>query len=310
MRVLLTRPAGQAEELGAVLAAQGVEWLGEPLLRIVPGRHGIPASSRARRRSCVTSANASRELLRVPGVRRDCPVFAVGPATAAPLQAAGFSDVQAAGGTAVSLIAHVRRHADPRAGRLLHVSGRDIALDLAAGLAPAGFAVDRVVVYRAVAVERLNAGVNARDRRGRIDAAVFLSARTAAVFCSLVIASGIVDACARMTAVAISRKVAQALQPAGFRQVVVAASPAGCCPRGHSASGSADARPQWLIPVDTGLRPILNRQCSQGCPGTRDRMATWFRTNSQRFTPDTDHHGGRRVPDRIRPPGRHRSRPG
>jgi uroporphyrinogen-III synthase len=54
---------------------------------------------------------------------------------------------------------------------------------------------------------------------------MFLSARTAAVFCSLVIAAGIVDACTRMTAVAISRRVAQALRPAGFRQVVVAASP-------------------------------------------------------------------------------------
>ena len=129
MRVLLTRPAGQAEELGAVLTAHGVEWLGEPLLRIVPVAWD-PGVLAGRAALLVTSANASRELLRVPGVRRDCPVFAVGPATAAPLQAAGFSNVQAAGGTAVSLIAHVRRHADPQAGRLLHVSGRDIALDL------------------------------------------------------------------------------------------------------------------------------------------------------------------------------------
>jgi uroporphyrinogen-III synthase len=224
MRVLLTRPTGQAEELGAVLTAQGIEWLGEPLLRIVPvpWDPGVLAGKAA---LLVTSANASRELLRVPGVRRDVPVFAVGPATAEPLQTAGFSDVHAADGTAVSLIAHVRRHADPQAGRLLHVSGRDIAVDLAASLARTGFAVDRVVVYRAVAVERMNAGVMREIAHGGFDAAMFLSARTAAVFCSLVIAAGIVDACTRMTAVAISRRVAQALRPAGFRQVVVAASP-------------------------------------------------------------------------------------
>ena len=36
MRVLLTRPQAQSKELGAVLEGQGVEWLGEPLLRIVP----------------------------------------------------------------------------------------------------------------------------------------------------------------------------------------------------------------------------------------------------------------------------------
>jgi uroporphyrinogen-III synthase len=224
MRVLLTRPAGQAEEFGAALTVHGIEWLAEPLLRIVPVPWD-PGVLAGRAALLVTSANASRELHRVPGGRRDCPVFAVGPATAAPLQAAGFSNVQAAGGTAVSLIAHVRCHADPRAGRLLHVSGRAIALDLAAGLAPAGFAVDRVVVYRAVPMERLNTGTMHGIAQSRIDVAVFLSARTAAVFCSLVIASGLVDACTRMTAVAISRKVAEALQPAGFSQVAVAASP-------------------------------------------------------------------------------------
>jgi uroporphyrinogen-III synthase len=224
MRILLTRPAGQAEELGAVLTAQGIDWLGEPLLRIVPAAWdpGVLAGKAA---LLITSANGSRELLQVPGVRRDCPVFAVGPATAAPLQAAGFSNVQAAGGTAVSLIAHVRRHADPWAGRLLHVSGRDIAVDLATGLAPFRFAVDRVVVYRAVPVERLSTGAMHGIAQGRIDIAVFLSARTAAVFCSLIIASGLMGACADMTAVAISRKVAEALQPAGFRRVVVAVSP-------------------------------------------------------------------------------------
>jgi uroporphyrinogen-III synthase len=173
----------------------------------------------------LTSANASRELLQIPGVRRDLPVFAVGPATAAALHSAGFSNVQAAGGTAVSLIAHVRRHADPRAGRLLHLSGHDISLDLAAGLAPAGFSVDRVIVYRACAVDQLSVRTLHEMSWNRIDGAALLSARTAAIFCSLIIASGAVDACARMTAVAISRKVAEALQPVGFSQVVVAATP-------------------------------------------------------------------------------------
>jgi uroporphyrinogen-III synthase len=82
-----------------------------------------------------------------------------------------------------------------------------------------------VVVYRAVPMERLNTGTMHGIAQSRIDVAVFLSARTAAVFCSLVIASGLVDACTRMTAVAISRKVAETLQPASFSQVAVAASP-------------------------------------------------------------------------------------
>jgi uroporphyrinogen-III synthase len=224
MRVLLTRPQAQSEELGAVLKSRGVEWLGEPLLRIVPVRWDpdVLAEPRA---VLLTSANASRELLKISGVRRDLPVFAVGPATAAALQAAGFSNVQAAGGTAASLMAHVRRHVDPRVGRLLHLSGHDISVDLAAGLAPAGFSVDRVTVYRACAVERLSTRTLHEMSWNRIDGAVFLSARTAAIFCNLVMASGVMGACARMMTVAISRNVAEALKPADFRKVVVAASP-------------------------------------------------------------------------------------
>ncbi|WP_262030112.1 uroporphyrinogen-III synthase [Microvirga sp. Mcv34] len=224
MRVLLTRPQAQSEELGTVLKARGIEWLGEPLLRIMPVSWD-PAVLAGPQAVLLTSANASRELLKIPGARRDMPVFAVGPATAEPLEAAGFSNVQAAGGTAVNLMAHVRQKVDPRAGRLLHLSGRDISLDLAAGLAPAGFDVDRLIVYRASPVERLSARTLHEMSWNRIDGAVFLSARTAAVFCSLVIASGLVEACARMTAFAISLQAAEALKPAGFRQVVVAAAP-------------------------------------------------------------------------------------
>lgn len=207
-----------------MLKPRGVEWLGEPLLTIFPVPWDPAVLARANA-VLLTSANASRELLKIPGMRRDLPVFAVGPATAAPLESAGFSDVRAAGGTAVNLIALVRRQVDPRAGRLLHLSGRDISHDLAADLASSGFMVDRVVVYRACPTERLGARTLHEMSWDRIDAAVFLSARTAAVFCRLVIAAGLVETCARMTAFAISRQVAEALEPAGFRRVVVAASP-------------------------------------------------------------------------------------
>ncbi len=224
MRVLLTRPQAQTEELGAVLKRQGIEWLGEPLLRIVPVSWS-PDVLAGRQALMLTSANAAREFLRIHGVRRDMPIYAVGPDTAAPLLAEGFSNVQAADGTAVSLIGYVRRHAAPHAGPLLYLSGLNITLDLAASLAPAGLAADHVVVYRAFAAERLSMKVRRELSQERVNAAVFLSARTAAIFCSLVIASGIVSACACMTAVAISAKVAEALRPAGFGQVVVSKTP-------------------------------------------------------------------------------------
>lgn len=224
MRVLLTRPRAQSEELGAHLRARGCEWLGEPLLRIVPVPWD-PNVLEGRQALLLTSANGTRALLRCPDVRRDTPVFAVGQATAAPLLAAGFSHVHIAGGTALDLMDHIRRRAEPQAGPLLHLGGYDIAVDLAAGLAPDGFEVDRAIVYRACAADRLSARAIHEISRGCIDAAVFLSARTASTFCGLASKSGLSAFCTRMTAVTISDKVAEALRPMKFRHVAIAASP-------------------------------------------------------------------------------------
>lgn len=224
MRVLLTRPQMQCEELGAVLKSSGIEWLGEPLLSMVPVEWdpGVLTEGHA---VLLTSANASRELLRIAGVRRDLPIFAVGRATAAGLLAGGFTNVQIAEGTAVSLIADVRQKLDPQAGRLIYLSGYDVSVDLAAALASFGYSVDRSVVYRALAAERLSARTRHELSWNRVDGAVFLSARTAAVFCDLITAADMVSTCSRMTAFVISEQVAQALRSAGFGQVVVAASP-------------------------------------------------------------------------------------
>jgi uroporphyrinogen-III synthase len=223
MRVLLTRPQAQSEELGAVLEGQGVEWLGEPLLRIVPvpWDPGVIAGKQA---LLLTSANASRELLRVSGDRRTCRSMLSGRAprrrswqrdSRTCRRRAGRRWISSPKSAAMSI----------RAGRLLHLSGLDITCDLAVGLASAGFAVDRVVAYRAAAVERLSGEVMREISRNRVDVALFLSARTAAIFSNLVLSSGIADACSRMTAIAISRKVTEALRPAGFGRVVAAELP-------------------------------------------------------------------------------------
>jgi uroporphyrinogen-III synthase len=149
----------------------------------------------------------------------------VGPATAAPLRAAGFSDVHTADGTAESLIAVIRRSADRLAGRLVYLSGVDISCDIGACLAPAGIFVDRVAVYRAEPAECMDPRISHDISRNGFDAAVFLSVRTATTFCRLASAAGIGGPCARMMGVAISRKVAEALEPAAFRHVAVAATP-------------------------------------------------------------------------------------
>jgi uroporphyrinogen-III synthase len=104
MRVLLTRPQAQSDEFGSTLGACGIDRLGEPLLRIVPVSWD-PGVISGRAALLLTSSNAARKRIPVPGACRHMPVFAVGPDTVAPLQEAGSTNVNAAAGTAISLIA-------------------------------------------------------------------------------------------------------------------------------------------------------------------------------------------------------------
>lgn len=224
MRVLLTRPQAQSEKLGSVLLTHGIGWFAEPMLEIVPVAWD-PSALAGRQAVLVTSANASEALLHCSEVRRDLPIFAVGPGTASPLLKAGFTNVHAAGGTAVDLIALVRRKLDPRAGRLLHLSGFDIVRDLAIALAPDGFAVDRVIAYQACAARQLSVRSRREISEARIDLALFFSARTAATFRELVSTSSLASACTRIAAIAFSARIADALRPVGFREVQVAAAP-------------------------------------------------------------------------------------
>ena len=118
-----------------------------------------------------------------------------------------------------------RTHCTPSAGSLLHVSGREVAGDLAGRLAEAGFAVRRAVLYRAEPAAALSPGLCGRLAAGGIDAALFLSPRTARSFVTLVAGATLAASCRRIVALCLSQAVADAL-PAGFCQAVrIAAAP-------------------------------------------------------------------------------------
>lgn len=77
-------------------------------------------------------------------------VFAVGPGTAAALQAAGFSHVDAAAGDSADLAARLRLLARQHGiAAVWHLTGTVRAADLAESLADTGMAVHQVIVYHA-----------------------------------------------------------------------------------------------------------------------------------------------------------------
>jgi uroporphyrinogen-III synthase len=223
LNALVTRPRAEAGELAAALARRGIDALIEPLIDIryrdatAPDLVGVRAV-------LFTSANGVRALARLTS-ERNVPVFAVGEATAARARAEGFTAVESAGGNAADLARLVRTRLAPEGGRLLHVAGTEVAGNLAGALAAAGFAVEQAALYEAAAAAALGAPTQAGLVAGTVDLALFFSPRTAAIFTRLVVAAGLVDALAEVTAVSISAAADAALHRLRFRRREVAAAP-------------------------------------------------------------------------------------
>jgi uroporphyrinogen-III synthase len=223
MRILVTRPIDDSLETAERLAARGHESVIAPLLAI-HFRDGDEVSLDGVQAILVTSANAIRALVRRTQ-RRDVPVFAVGRQSAEEARAAGFSDVRNAEGGSGALAVAATKWSDPSGGALLHVSGADVAGDLAGSLEDHGFTVRREILYEAIAVEGLPGAAQSAIRSKKIDAVLLFSARSSQAFAEGVMAAGLKRACTSLVAVAISPTAAAPLSDLAFREVRIPSSP-------------------------------------------------------------------------------------
>lgn len=221
--VLVTRPRPDADRLVQALAERGVDVVAAPLLEIVPEAGPAPDLAGVQA-LLVTSANGVRALAARSPLRLH-PVFAVGDATASAAREAGFRDVKSAGGDVADLAGLVIRQLGPADGDLLHVTGTDIAGDLAGRLAAAGFTLRRAVLYTARSTAALPEAAAVVLREARIDAVLFFSPRTAGSFVTLARDAGVAEACRRVDAICLSDAVAQAARALPWRSVAVAEAP-------------------------------------------------------------------------------------
>ena len=221
MRVLVTRPQGDAVSVAALLAARGHEAVVAPLLTVTFDK-GAAVDLTGVQAVLLTSANGARALAAASD-ERNIRVLAVGAATAATANLLEFRDVASADSDITGLADLVRNTLDPGGGRLLHVAGRDVAGDLAASLPD--FRVERKVLYRAQTAEDVPTALRDALASGDVRAALFYSPRTAATFARLANSAGLGQHCAPMAAVCLSAAVANALEDLPFREVVVAEYP-------------------------------------------------------------------------------------
>jgi uroporphyrinogen-III synthase len=244
--VLVTRPEPGAAETAARVEARGLRAVLAPALVLSPLPHAAlpPAQalllpSRAAARALAADGDDDREqrpdggaAARVAGPRlrqarigATTRVVAVGEATAAAAREAGFERVEWAEGDAVSLAAHCQARLRPADGPLLLAAGRGYSAELAAALRGAGFSVIRRVVYAAAEAQALPAEAAAALRAGAVSHALFFSPRSARCSVGLLQSGGLGAAARGIVAIAISPRVAAALLPLSWREVLVASRP-------------------------------------------------------------------------------------
>lgn len=149
MRLIITRPEKDARSLREKLEALGHDTRTVPLLEIVPRPHvSLPQSTY--QAVCITSANGLANTSLIPPVV-GLKLLCVGPQSATAAQKAGFANVEAHGGDVNGLTTYIVEHLRPGDGPLLYLSGATTSGDLEGKLRAAGFAVDRVIAYDAIA---------------------------------------------------------------------------------------------------------------------------------------------------------------
>lgn len=179
MRLLVTRPAADAQSLAAELEARGHSVLCAPAIEIVMNHDAAPDLAGVDGLA-FTSANGARAFQPFVPDARHLPAYAVGPQTAAALDAAGFPNVHIADGDVASLAGIIT--ADCPRGPVLHISGRNQAGDLAAALQAAGCAARRSILYEARAVKNLPPDVLVALRDRALDGVLLYSKRSAEIF--------------------------------------------------------------------------------------------------------------------------------
>lgn len=214
--VLVTRPAERADSLAARIAALGWTPLLAPVLKIEPTGTALP--DLAGFDALVFTSAAGVRAFAAACPQRDLPAYAVGDATADAARAIGLGRVASAAGDLRALNALLAAEIESgRARTLLHVSGEQVAGDVAAP----GRRIERVSLYRTVPEAGLPESVRTALYARTVAAACFLSQRSARAFISLVDP----DLFAPVRALVLSRSIADELEAAGWAQIEIAARP-------------------------------------------------------------------------------------
>ncbi len=214
--VLITRAEADSEDTAQALRQRGYDPVAAPFFRAAVRSVTVPPSVQA---VLVTSRNALPALQ--PSATR---LLAVGDATAGRARAQGFGQVESAAGDAADLAALASARLATAGGPLFLATGAGQGGVLAADLRARGFRVIRRVCYAIQPVRRFPDRARTAIMSGELQAALFLSAETAACFVRL-LPPECNDMLASVKALAIGKTTSDALGGLPWLAVSRAATP-------------------------------------------------------------------------------------
>ena len=224
VRLLLTRPEPDAQRTAAALRTQGHDVIIAPLLRIVPVAE-VQIGAGRWAAVLITSANAAHAVAAHARVAplRALPVFAVGRRSADAMAAAGFAGVISADGNVSDLARLVAARMQP-AAPLLYLAGEDRSGDLAGDLRARGFAVETIIIYRAIAATGLPPAAADALASG-IAGVLHFSRRSAEAYVDAARTVGMLANALKPVHFCLSAQVAEPLAQAGAADIRVAERP-------------------------------------------------------------------------------------
>jgi len=152
MHILLTRPLEDCHEMILKFQSLGHEVSHLPLINIEGLKYESLNYSEFRG-IIFTSANAVK-FLDIKNIDKKIRCFCVGSATEKKARSSGFQNVFAADGNVDNLKELVLLNFNPSEGKLLYISGEVISNNLDQDLISNGYNVERVINYRANAIEK------------------------------------------------------------------------------------------------------------------------------------------------------------
>ena len=218
--ILITRPLLDARLLSEKLAEHGYASCLLPMItienhnideKIIIGDEDVYA---------FTSANGVRAAQAAHLPPRHS--FAVGPATQEACHLAGFPAQMGAGDVA-SLTELISQN--QIAGRVWHLSGRDLAGDLCGALVKHGIMAENLPLYTAKACTDITPDIYTAIIENRIDAVMLYSKRSAAIFCDLIARANLIEKIQSKIFYCLSEPVGEMLKAQGYMNCHIADVP-------------------------------------------------------------------------------------